>query len=133
MVPGIVEIYNKHMRVVDLADMLLELYKINQRSNKWYILIVYWCINSSLVHSWFWYHRDITHTDGELKHMPLINFQLDVASELLNASQTTVVAKKRGHPSSLVLTMNSETSTPSPSNPSSPAPTKLEKIVRDIK
>lgn len=39
--PGIVECYNKHMGGVDLADMLLELYQINQRSNKYYMCIVY--------------------------------------------------------------------------------------------
>ena len=32
--PGIVDCYNKHMGGVDLADMLLQLYKINHRTKK---------------------------------------------------------------------------------------------------
>lgn len=70
--------------------------------------IVYWCLNSSLVNSWLLYRRDIALTDGKLKHMPLINFKLDVAIE-------------RGRPSSLILPTNTGTS-PSPSTLPSSAP-----------
>ena len=82
--------------------------------------IVYWCINSCVVNSWLLYRRDLKNTYGDkVKHMPLINFQLDIANELLNASQT-VLSRKRGRPSSLLVTMDSASLSPSlPSTPSS--------------
>ena len=44
--PAIVECYNKHMSGADLADLILDLYKINHRSKKkCYMRIV---LNSAL-------------------------------------------------------------------------------------
>ena len=42
--PSIVHEYNKFMGAVDLHDMLLSLYAIKLRSNKWYMPIFYYCI-----------------------------------------------------------------------------------------
>ena len=53
--PSIVAEYNKYMGCVDLSDMLIELYRINIRSKKWYMRIVYWCLGVAVVNSWLMY------------------------------------------------------------------------------
>jgi len=48
-VPHVVEEYNKFIGGVDFADMLLELYRIDIRSNKWYMRIIFWVIGVFIV------------------------------------------------------------------------------------
>lgn len=50
--PAMISEYNKHMGGVDLFDMLMELYKINHKSTKWYRRIAYWCIGAAVVNAW---------------------------------------------------------------------------------
>lgn len=112
--PAIVECYNKHMGGVDLADMLSELYKINHRSKKWYMRIVYWCLSTSVVNSWLLYRRDLKDQDGRTKHMSLLDFQLSIANELLHASDIAPVNhRKRGRPST---SMQTDSPSPTPSD-----------------
>ena len=42
--PQVVKAYNKSMGGVDLADMLIALYRISVKTNRWYIKIVGYCI-----------------------------------------------------------------------------------------
>uniref|UniRef100_A0A0K8VPL0 PiggyBac transposable element-derived protein 1 n=1 Tax=Bactrocera latifrons TaxID=174628 RepID=A0A0K8VPL0_BACLA len=67
--PAVVDYYNKHMGGVDLADMLLNLYKINHRSEKWYMRIVYWCISTVVVNSWLLYRRDLKNQVTRTKYV----------------------------------------------------------------
>ncbi|XP_049302012.1 piggyBac transposable element-derived protein 3-like [Bactrocera dorsalis] len=57
--PAIIESYNKDMGGVDLADMLMELYKINHRSRKWYIRVFYWCLGTSVINAWLLYRKHL--------------------------------------------------------------------------
>ena len=43
--PHILKDYNQHMGGVDLCDMMLELYRTSIPSNKWYMRIVYYCLD----------------------------------------------------------------------------------------
>ncbi|XP_015438099.1 PREDICTED: piggyBac transposable element-derived protein 3-like, partial [Dufourea novaeangliae] len=122
--PAIVECYNKHMGGVDLADMLLDLYKINHRSKKWYMRIVYWCLSTAVVNSWLLYRRDLKNHEGRTKHMSLLNFQLMIANELLHDSDITPVhQRKRGRPLGILSSMHSN----APS-PVSPAPSNISDV-----
>lgn len=58
--PHIVSQYNQFMGGVDLVDMLVELYRIDIRSNKWYTRIIFWCLNVSVVTAWQLYRRHET-------------------------------------------------------------------------
>ena len=49
--PPIVKDYNCYMSGVDLWDMMIKLYQTNIRSNKWYMRIVYYCIDLAVVNS----------------------------------------------------------------------------------
>lgn len=123
--PAIVSEYNKHMGGVDLSDMLMELYKINHRSAKWYMRIFYWALGTSVTNSWLLYRKHLKMVEPKAKHMPLIKFQMDIANELLNAGPPSSVQKKRGRPSANIL--EKEEASSAPSSPSSSAPSSSSK------
>ncbi|XP_049798775.1 piggyBac transposable element-derived protein 3-like [Schistocerca nitens] len=100
--PYIVEKYNKHMGGVDLADMLIELYRINLRSRKWYMRIVYWCLSVAVVNGWLLHRRHMVQR-GKTSKMSLLQFQANIAASLLLAGKSGS-QKKRGRPSSEMLT-----------------------------
>ena len=52
-----VEIYNANMGGVDLCDMMLSTYRIRQKSNEYYMYIIYYCIGISVINSWLIYRR----------------------------------------------------------------------------
>ena len=49
--PPFVKDYNCYMGGVDLWDMMIKFYQTNIRSNKWYMQIVYYCIDLAVVNS----------------------------------------------------------------------------------
>jgi len=67
--PVIVDRYNRNMGGVDLSDMLLELFKVNHRSKKRYMRIVYWCMNVTVVNSWLLHRLDHKQLFERTKHM----------------------------------------------------------------
>ena len=50
--PHAIAEYNKFMGAVDLCDMLLELYRIDFKSKKWYIRIFFYVLDLATVNSW---------------------------------------------------------------------------------
>lgn len=130
--PAIVSEYNKHMGGVDLADMLMELYKVNHRSNKWYMRLFYWCLGTAVTNSWLLYRKHLKICEPNTKHMPLITFQMEIANELLTATSSfpSYVTKKRGRPSG--TSMQSLEIDSTPSSPSSDtSSSKRRKITSD--
>ena len=53
--PEIVREYNKFMGVIDLCDMLLELYWTNMPLKRCYFCFVFYCIDVSVANSWLIY------------------------------------------------------------------------------
>ena len=53
--PVIVQVYNANMGDVDICDMLLSLYRIRQRTNKFHI--VYYLLGISVTNGWLLYRR----------------------------------------------------------------------------
>lgn len=96
--PHIVKEYNKHMGGVDLCDMMLELYRTDIRSKKWYMRIVYYCLDVAVTNAWQLYRRHLVQ-NNEARRLPLKDFRSSIASALTLAGKTTT--KKRGRPSSL--------------------------------
>lgn len=94
--PYTVKLYNKFMGGVDLCDMLLELYRIDVRSKKWYMRIVYWCLGVAVVNSWLLYRRHEVQR-GRNHKLTLLQFQSSIAQGLALAGK--VIPKKRGRPS----------------------------------
>ena len=56
--PNVIKLYNAHMVGVDLLDMLVSFYRINNRSKKYYMKIIFHLIDLSVVNGWLLYRRD---------------------------------------------------------------------------
>ena len=96
--PLIVEEYNMHMGGVDLCDMLMALYRIELRSTKYYMHIVYYCISLSVVNGWLLYRRHCLQNGVCVKNQfTLLQFQTAVATSLLVAGKEA--QSSRGRPS----------------------------------
>ena len=91
--PKIVAEYNPFMGGVDLADMHIELYLIDLRSNRWYMRIVYFCFDLAVVNSWLLYQRHLEQ-NGKTKHIPLKDFRCNIAQALIKAGKSS--KRKRG-------------------------------------
>lgn len=92
--PDVVAEYNSFMGGVDLADMLIELYRIDRRNCKWYMRIIWWILGVALVNSWLLSRKS--------NKLSLMDFHADVAYGLLLAKKAVPgdsgSGKKRGRP-----------------------------------
>ena len=96
--PYVVEEYNTHIRGVDAADILMELYRIDLHSKKWYMRIVLYCISVAVVNGWNLYHRHANQLKVNSKSViRLKDFQAQIAYAL--AMKGKQAQKKRGRPS----------------------------------
>ena len=103
--PDMIHQYNMHMGGVDLCDMLMALYRIKLGTKKWYIHIIYYCINVAIVNGWILYKRHCKQNGYTRKNIiQLLEFQTRIADSLLREkkvsrgrprSDTPVVKKKR--------------------------------------
>ena len=55
--PTAAQEYNKSVGGVDLADMLIALYRAAIRSIKWYLKVLFHCVNIAKVNAWLLYRR----------------------------------------------------------------------------
>ena len=75
--PDVVKVYNAHMSGADLIDMLLSLYRINVRSQKYYIKIIFHLIDLSLINAWLLYRRHCAQLNIQKKtYYPYYHFAL---------------------------------------------------------
>ncbi|CAF1429375.1 unnamed protein product [Adineta ricciae] len=121
--PDVIRAYNQYMGGVDLIDMLISLYRINVKSNKYYMKIIFHLIDLSIVNAWLLYRRHCSQINIPKKTMmSLLTFRLNVAESLLK-SAPLVPPVKRGRPSLKLSTVESSAST-SPRAAPSPLPPK---------
>jgi hypothetical protein len=97
--PNVIKMYNAYMGGVDLIDMLVSLYRINNRSKKYYMKIIFHLIDLSIVNGWLLYRRDCSHIKLQKNEiLSLLQFRVKIAEALLKP----VVPKRptqRGRPS----------------------------------
>ena len=55
--PQIVKAYNKRMGAVDLADILIALYRISVKLERWYIKIFWYLVAIAIVNGWILYEK----------------------------------------------------------------------------
>ena len=92
--------YNKFMGGVDLCDMLLALYRMKLRSRKWYMPIFHYLLNTSLTNGWLLYRRDLMSYGPQDKPLSLLEFQAQVAGDLVLAGKIPAMLSRRvGRPS----------------------------------
>ena len=96
--PQIVVAYNKAMGGVDLADMLISLYRIPVKTHRWYIKVFWHLVDIAKVNGWLLYRR---HCDQigipKRSRMTLLNFTKELSEALIHARQP-VKTPSRGRP-----------------------------------
>lgn len=85
--PQIVRHYNRHMGGVDLADMLIALYRTNMKTHRWYLNIfsqlLDFCINNGwLLRRRHYRSKNIKRKDDHLKH-----FRYEVYAGLIKSNR----------------------------------------------
>ncbi|KAE8291360.1 hypothetical protein D5F01_LYC10959 [Larimichthys crocea] len=87
--PKIVTEYNTHMEGVDLADMIIALYRTPAKSHRWYLAIFWLMVDIAVNNAWPGDAAPL----GQ-KHQCLKDFRLDVAKGFIYPEK-----QKRGRPS----------------------------------
>ena len=86
MCPEIVKDYSEAMASVDLADMPVSLYRTNIKSKRWYLKIIFHCIDICKVNGWLLYRRFADQTNlPKKKQNKLLKFTIDIGSFQLNS------------------------------------------------
>ena len=108
--PIMVHMYNKHMGGVDLADMLMALYRINVKKRKWYRHLVYYSIGVAVTNGWLLYRRDCEAVGiPKKKQLKLMDFQHQIAESLIKEGKSEE-RRGAGRPS-LELQVNKKSQT----------------------
>ena len=79
---------------IDKLDMMCYFYKANLKCYRWRVYIWAYTTTIALVNAWFPYRRNLKLIQPNAKHMPLKQFQAEVASNLIQAEK-----RKIGRPS----------------------------------
>ena len=86
--PRIVYVYNKKMGGVDLADMLISLYRIQANTKRWYIKIFWHLVDICKVNAWLLYRRHYEQMGFPArKRKSLMNFSCEIAEALIYADK----------------------------------------------
>jgi hypothetical protein len=122
--PDVVKVYNAHMGGVDLIDMLLSLYQINVRSQKYYIKIIFHLIDLSLVNASASLSSTLCSIERSKKNiLYLLSFRIKVAQTLLKSTPPPPPSARPGRPS--IGSIKKENLAPNPPRATPyPAPSK---------
>ena len=86
--PQIVVVYNKCMGGVDLADMLIALYRIEVKTMRWYVKIFWHLVDIAKVNAWLLYRRHYEQAGKPKKYeKSLLEFTTDIADALMHANK----------------------------------------------
>jgi hypothetical protein len=88
--PKAISTYNKHMGGVDKFDHLCEIYRMSSRAKRWYLPIVIFMLNLTLVNSWLIYMKD-AELLGVKHTLPSKDFRHQIFAPLTSSA-------KRGRP-----------------------------------
>ncbi|KAK2702174.1 hypothetical protein QYM36_019212 [Artemia franciscana] len=84
--------YDKFMGRVDLSDMLIELYRTDIKGKKWFMCLIYYCLDLTVANDRLLYRHN-HHSDTE-KSLPLVHFCTDIADLLLRSAIVHAMRKK---------------------------------------
>ncbi|CAK1593994.1 unnamed protein product [Parnassius mnemosyne] len=80
--PNIIKEYNTNMGGVDLADMLVALYRTPFRDHRWYLPIFSQMLDICINNSWLLYRRDRNARIDTKKRKSLKNFRMEIYESL---------------------------------------------------
>ena len=99
--PQLVLQYNKGMGGVDLADMLISLYRMKIKTRRWYIKIFWHLVDMAKVNAWLLY---CGHCDQlgipEKQRLSSLDFALEIAECLITANKEVPMETFTGKPGS---------------------------------
>ena len=91
--PQLVLQYDKGMGGVDLADMLIFLYRIPFKTKQWYLKVFFHCLDIGTVSAWILYR---CHCDeigiAKKQRIALLGFSVDVADLLISANKVAITS-----------------------------------------
>lgn len=97
--PQVVKAYNKSMGGVDLADMLIALYRIAVKTKRWYVKVFWHLIDIAKVNGWILYRRHYKQYQLQRnKNKSLLLFTQELAEALIRANKVPTT-NNRGRPS----------------------------------
>lgn len=88
--PFVVKEYNKFMGGVDVMDMLLSLYRIDRKSTKWYMRLVYHLLGITVNNSWL-----LSRRNQDSAKMSLREFIIEMAFGCINARKPRKLSSNR--------------------------------------
>jgi hypothetical protein len=77
---------------VDLCDMFHALYRIDRRSKKYYLRIVYFLIGVAISNAWIIYNKNRAPENA----LSLREFQLSVSESMMNVENVIVATTRQG-------------------------------------
>ena len=80
--PSLIKSYNESMGGVDKCDMLMELYRNDHKSTKWYKRIIFHLLDLCVINAWLLYRA----ADAE-RTLPLCTFKLGLAVALIRSER----------------------------------------------
>ena len=99
--PQMILAYNNGMGGVDLADMLIALYRIKVKTRRWYQKIFWHCVDIAKVNAWLLYRRHSSQRGiPKRQQLPLLKFSTAIAEGLISANkvQPQATAGRPGRP-----------------------------------
>ena len=85
----VVKEYNNSMGGVDLSDMLIALYRTNIKTKRWYLKVLFHCVDIAKVNAWLLYRRHCEQSNiAKKKQLALLSSTTQIASALINAYST---------------------------------------------
>ena len=89
--PSVVKEYNQCMGGVDLCDMLISLYRTNIKTKRWYIKILFYCIDICKVNGWLIARRHCNQLNiAKINQLTLLQLTTQIASSLSYAEKPLV-------------------------------------------
>lgn len=80
--PEIIKHYNAHMGGVDLADMLVALYRTELKGHRWYLPLVSQVIDICVNNAWILYRRNLPDNSPKNQIIPLKKFRYSIYQSL---------------------------------------------------
>ena len=97
--PHIVASYNRSMGGVDLANMLIALYRTKIMTKKrWYLKIIFHIVDICKVNGWLLYCRHCKQNSIASKHQTfLLSFVTEVSLAIRQSSKPVLLGRKKDH------------------------------------
>lgn len=92
--PRMIKEYNSKMGGVDLADMLVALYRTELKGHRWYLPLFSQILDICVNNAWLLYRRS---TNNKIKLMPLKEFRYEIYQSLLSFERAVSAKKISSH------------------------------------